>query len=201
MKDISFQRVRIFFPLIYTNSEGHHRIDHHGERMVCTLRLTSFWAWHWDLTKGSITRWAPLCGWISIRTPQAPHGRGEIEWWSGFCLWIRKVSGTSTRLIRSSLNQYRRICPGRHFAEWALWAAVASILSTVRISKAKDSQGKEIPVSPDYITGVSMWVVCYRCFRLGLTPFSDSRPKPFAYAITSINSRRGELMNAASLLE
>jgi len=77
----------------------------------------------------------------------------------------------------------RRICPGRHFAEWALWAAVASILSTVRISKAKDSQGNEIPVVPDYITGVSI------------------RPKPFAYAITSINSRRGELMKAASLLE
>lgn len=40
----------------------------------------------------------------------------------------------------------RRICPGRHFAELSLWAAMVSILSTVRITKAKDSEGRDILV-------------------------------------------------------
>ncbi|KAG2043714.1 hypothetical protein BDR03DRAFT_939713, partial [Suillus americanus] len=77
----------------------------------------------------------------------------------------------------------RRICPGRHFAELSLWAAIASILSTVRITKAKDSEGKEIPVIPEYTTGLSI------------------QPKPFAFVITSINSRREEHMRAASRVD
>ncbi|KAG1879711.1 cytochrome P450 [Suillus subluteus] len=77
----------------------------------------------------------------------------------------------------------RRICPGRHFAELSLWAAMASILSTVRITKAKDSEGKEIPVIPEYTTGLAI------------------QPKPFAFVMTSINSRREEHMRAASRVD
>lgn len=77
----------------------------------------------------------------------------------------------------------RRICPGRHFAELSLWAAMVSILSTVRITKAKDSEGKDIPVIPEYTTGLAI------------------QPKPFACAITSINSRREEHMKAASRVD
>ncbi|KAG2754014.1 cytochrome P450 [Suillus brevipes Sb2] len=73
----------------------------------------------------------------------------------------------------------RRICPGRHFAELSLWAAMVSILSTVRITKAKDSEGNDIPVIPEYTAGLAM------------------QPKPFACAITSVNSRREEYMRAA----
>ncbi|KAG0704855.1 cytochrome P450 [Suillus ampliporus] len=43
----------------------------------------------------------------------------------------------------------RRICPGRHFAELGLWAAMVSILSTVHITKAKNSEGMDIPVIPE----------------------------------------------------
>ncbi|KAJ8585616.1 cytochrome P450 [Rhizopogon salebrosus TDB-379] len=74
----------------------------------------------------------------------------------------------------------RRVCPGRYFAELALWAAVVSILSTIRITKAKDSEGVDIPVIPEYTDGLSI------------------QPKPFACAITSINSRMEERMRAAS---
>lgn len=77
----------------------------------------------------------------------------------------------------------RRICPGRHFAELSLWAAMVSILSTVRITKAKDSEGNDIPVVPEYTTGLAI------------------QPKPFACAITSINSRREEHMKAASRVD
>lgn len=74
----------------------------------------------------------------------------------------------------------RRICPGRHFAELSLWAAIVSILSTVRITKAKDSEGNDIPVIPGYTIGLSI------------------QPTPFAFAMTSINSQREEHMRAAS---
>jgi hypothetical protein len=61
----------------------------------------------------------------------------------------------SQGLIHSSLNQLRRICPGRHFAELALWAAMVSILSTVHITKSKDSEGVDIPVIPEYTGGLT----------------------------------------------
>ncbi|KAG1742544.1 cytochrome P450 [Suillus lakei] len=77
----------------------------------------------------------------------------------------------------------RRICPGRHFAELSLWAAMVSILSTVRITKAKDSEGIDIPVIPEYTAGLAI------------------QPKPFACAITSVNSRREEHMRAAYRLD
>lgn len=73
----------------------------------------------------------------------------------------------------------RRICPGRHFAELSLWAAIVAILSTVRITKAKDSEGKDIPVNLEYTAGLAI------------------QPKPFACAITSVNSGREEYMRAA----
>ncbi|KAG0708158.1 cytochrome P450 [Suillus ampliporus] len=74
----------------------------------------------------------------------------------------------------------RRICPGRYFAELSLWAAMVSMLSTIRITKAKDSEGIDIPVIPEYTTGLIV------------------QPKPFACAITSINSQREEHMRVAS---
>ncbi|KAG2074767.1 cytochrome P450 [Suillus decipiens] len=77
----------------------------------------------------------------------------------------------------------RRICPGRHFAELSLWAAMVSILSTVRITKAKDSEGKDIPVILEYTTGFAV------------------QPKSFACAITSINLQREEHMRAASRVD
>ncbi|KAG0699383.1 cytochrome P450 [Suillus ampliporus] len=72
----------------------------------------------------------------------------------------------------------RRICPGRHFAELSLWAAMVSILSTIRITKAQNSEGIDIPVIPEYTTGLII------------------QPKPFACTITSINPQSEERMRA-----
>ncbi|KAG6914803.1 hypothetical protein DXG01_015234 [Tephrocybe rancida] len=38
----------------------------------------------------------------------------------------------------------RRICPGRHFGDGSLWLAIATILSTITITKAVDEFGQEI---------------------------------------------------------
>ncbi|KAG1792683.1 cytochrome P450 [Suillus plorans] len=50
----------------------------------------------------------------------------------------------------------RRICPGRWFAENALWTAAATILAVLRIDHAKDSNGDRIEVKPEFTTGVTV---------------------------------------------
>ncbi|KAJ7578133.1 cytochrome P450 [Mycena floridula] len=53
----------------------------------------------------------------------------------------------------------RRVCVGRHLAQGTMWLAVASILATFNISKAKDANGNEIPIVEDYSDGLVMWVL------------------------------------------
>ncbi|KAG1792684.1 cytochrome P450 [Suillus plorans] len=50
----------------------------------------------------------------------------------------------------------RRICPGRWFAENALWTAAATILAVLRIDHAKDSNGDRIEVKPEFTTGLAV---------------------------------------------
>jgi len=47
----------------------------------------------------------------------------------------------------------RRICPGRHFAESALFINIACILHTFNITPALDSQGNEVKVEPRMTSG------------------------------------------------
>ncbi|KAI6155077.1 cytochrome P450 [Pisolithus tinctorius] len=61
----------------------------------------------------------------------------------------------------------RRICPGRFFADNALWAAAATMLSAFRFEKAKDESGKTIQVEPSFTDG------------------QISHPLPFECSITS----------------
>ena len=41
----------------------------------------------------------------------------------------------------------RRICPGRHFVDSTLFIVAASVLSVFNVTKAKDENGREIPVN------------------------------------------------------
>jgi cytochrome P450 len=41
----------------------------------------------------------------------------------------------------------RRICPGRHLVEAILFVFVSSVLSVFHVTKAKDENGREIPVN------------------------------------------------------
>ncbi|KAH7929834.1 cytochrome P450 [Leucogyrophana mollusca] len=52
----------------------------------------------------------------------------------------------------------RRICPGRFASEGLLWAAMVSILATFRISKAIDSEGREIDIDAKFTTGIAVYV-------------------------------------------
>lgn len=42
----------------------------------------------------------------------------------------------------------RRVCPGRYLAEETDWLAVVSILATLRVSRLKDEEGREIVPEP-----------------------------------------------------
>ncbi|KAI5988515.1 cytochrome P450 [Pisolithus albus] len=42
----------------------------------------------------------------------------------------------------------KRVCPGRFFADHAIWAAAVVMMSTLKFGKAKDSSGKFIEVDP-----------------------------------------------------
>ncbi|OJA20198.1 hypothetical protein AZE42_04629 [Rhizopogon vesiculosus] len=66
----------------------------------------------------------------------------------------------------------RRICPGRWFAENAVWTAMATILSVVRIDYARDPDGHEIKIKEEYTAGLSI------------------RPKPFQCSFESVNAER-----------
>ncbi|KAG1885869.1 cytochrome P450, partial [Suillus fuscotomentosus] len=50
----------------------------------------------------------------------------------------------------------RHICPGRWFAEYTMWTAIAAILAVLRIDHAKDSNGDRIEVKPQFTTGMGM---------------------------------------------
>ncbi|KAF8886810.1 cytochrome P450 [Infundibulicybe gibba] len=63
----------------------------------------------------------------------------------------------------------RRVCAGRHLAHSSVWLAIASVLATLDIGKAKDSQGNDIEIEGKY-TGM---VISHPCpFPCSVTPRS-----------------------------
>ncbi|KAH8984152.1 CyP450 monooxygenase [Lactarius hatsudake] len=62
----------------------------------------------------------------------------------------------------------KRICPGRHLVDVTLFMVAASVLSVFNVTKAKDENGHEIPVTPMVETNA---VVCYPAkFECSITP-------------------------------
>ncbi|KAG1806338.1 cytochrome P450 [Suillus plorans] len=57
----------------------------------------------------------------------------------------------------------RRICPGRWFAEYTMWTAIAAILAVLRIDHAKNSNGDRIEVKPKFTTGVGIQPEPFPC--------------------------------------
>ncbi|KAG1864578.1 cytochrome P450 [Suillus tomentosus] len=57
----------------------------------------------------------------------------------------------------------RHICPGRWFAEYTMWTAIAAILAVLRIDHAKASNGDRIEVKPQFTTGVGIQPEPFHC--------------------------------------
>jgi len=64
----------------------------------------------------------------------------------------------------------RRICPGSHFAESALFIEIASMLQIFNISGPKDTNGKELPVEYEFSSGFFSYPNNFKC---SIEPRSD----------------------------
>ncbi|KZT00608.1 cytochrome P450 [Laetiporus sulphureus 93-53] len=57
----------------------------------------------------------------------------------------------------------RRICPGRRFADASIWLAIASIVATLDISRARDASGKEIVPTASFVSGIASPPMEFTC--------------------------------------
>jgi len=64
----------------------------------------------------------------------------------------------------------RRVCPGRHIAESSIWSAMACLLAVFKFSRAKDDNGREVEIKPQWHGGLTV------------------RPSPFPCSITPRNA-------------
>ncbi|KAH8994583.1 cytochrome P450 [Lactarius akahatsu] len=63
----------------------------------------------------------------------------------------------------------KRICPGRHLVDMSLFMIAASVLSVFNVTKAKDENGREIPVDPVVEVNAVVWYVTL-AFECSITP-------------------------------
>lgn len=52
-----------------------------------------------------------------------------------------------------------RVCPGQHLATASVWIVIATMLATLKISKALDADGKEITPNPMMTTGLERYAL------------------------------------------
>ena len=51
------------------------------------------------------------------------------------------------------MHEPLRLCPGRQFGDAAVFLAVAHMIATLNINKARDAQGKDIIPEPRFMSG------------------------------------------------
>ncbi|KAI9444584.1 cytochrome P450 [Lactarius indigo] len=74
-------------------------------------------------------------------------------------------------LIPLAFGAGRRHCPGRHFVDTVLFVMAASMVSVFNITKEKDKDGNEIPVSPPpYDTVLPDIAIWLPEFEISITP-------------------------------
>lgn len=79
--------------------------------------------------------------------------------------------------LKAAFGFGRRVCPGRFLADATIWAAVASVLSVFTICKAKDVEGRDIPVD-DALTDHGL--ICH--------------PTPFLFSIVPRDAQSKQLI-------
>lgn len=71
-------------------------------------------------------------------------------------------------------NHHRcRICPGIHLGDNSLWIVIASVLATMNILKAVDSDGQEITPDGSFTSGITRCLIRCLRFRPILIPLSE----------------------------
>ncbi|KAL0574364.1 hypothetical protein V5O48_007587 [Marasmius crinis-equi] len=77
--------------------------------------------------------------------------------------FLPKPQGNGEPYFESVWGFGRRICVGEHFANASLWLAIASILATLDIRKAKDGNGSDITPNVEFTTGMIQIPAPYEC--------------------------------------
>ncbi|KAJ8520800.1 hypothetical protein ONZ45_g2406 [Pleurotus djamor] len=67
----------------------------------------------------------------------------------------RSLGGGEEPPLNAAFGFGRRICPGRHVATASVWIAVATILATLDVSRAKDELGNEIIPPREFNVGIT----------------------------------------------
>jgi len=57
----------------------------------------------------------------------------------------------------------RRICPGRRFADTSIWLAMATIIATLDVGKARAASGEEITPSQSFTPGAVRHAEHFEC--------------------------------------
>ncbi|KIL71225.1 hypothetical protein M378DRAFT_114304 [Amanita muscaria Koide BX008] len=77
----------------------------------------------------------------------------------------------------------RRVCPGRHLADTAMWLMMASVLTTFNISKARDEHGNEIDVDDQAFTDtLAMHPLPFKCSITSRSQQAESLVREAAFA-------------------
>jgi hypothetical protein len=107
-------------------------------------------------------------------------------------------------MLTSSFGFGKRVCPGRHFADYTLFIVVASLLSVFKIEKG-DGVGGGPDAYPYTGLGIRYDAAVVHFSSVGLTlrpspaDFLFSRPNSFSCSILPRDKRAEELIVAESL--
>jgi hypothetical protein len=71
----------------------------------------------------------------------------------------RKLTTTPTNVCSLKTNEPRS-CPGQYVADASVWIVLATMLSTLKICKAKDENGQEIIPEVKFEVGLTAYVAC-----------------------------------------
>ena len=77
----------------------------------------------------------------------------------------------------------RRICPGMHIAETSLFIQIATVLATLDICRAVDTEGNEIIPEAAFTTAIVRSVAHYPYSFILLIHISLSYPKSFPFLL------------------
>ncbi|KAJ8480992.1 hypothetical protein ONZ45_g15455 [Pleurotus djamor] len=83
----------------------------------------------------------------------------------------RSLGGKEEPPLPAAFGFGRRICPGRHVATSSVWIAVATIVATLDVSRAKDELGREIVPSREVNEGITSHPKPFKC---NMTPRSEN---------------------------
>ncbi|KAF4598755.1 mannose-ethanolamine phosphotransferase gpi13 [Pleurotus pulmonarius] len=95
----------------------------------------------------------------------------------------KSAGGNGEPVFSAAFGFGRRICPGKHLASGSVWIAVATMLSTLYIMKAKDEQGNEITPLMEFDHGLISHIKDFPC-NVTVQP-----PSPFHHNVLTLPKR------------